>query len=371
MTLTTLLDAHVSDDPEAIGRSATTSALHALAAIDGEVVCDHCVGHASLLPKLCPLPGLAIFDLASVTKAIVPALLAMQAVEQGVLELDTQVRDWLPRWGSQAATLGQLLNHSSGLPSWVKYYEMPQYHMDLAPGALAAQRRHLLEQVAAAPKAPPGQVYAYSDLGYMALGQVLEKALLKPLDVLASERIFGPLGMRHTRYVNAIRGHTPIAHAVATEYCPHRGRMLQGEVHDENTALLGGVSGHAGVFGTAHDLLTLATHLLHIDHGLPLGRPALVSADTLHTFWDRGHIAQAPGAHHLLGWDTPSGPDTSAGRFMSPAHTVGHLGFTGTSIWIDRQANVVAILLTNRVHPSRDNPRIHALRVAFHEALLC
>ena len=152
--------------------------------------------------------------------------------------------------------------------------------------------------------------------------------------------------------------------AVATERCARRGGVVVGRVHDENTALMGGVSGHAGAFCDAPDLLRFGVHMLGIDQGQG---PGIVSREILRWCWSEA--ARGAAGHHLGGWDTPSGARSSAGRHMTPDATVGHLGFTGTSLWIDRAQQRVAVLLTNRVHPTRDNPHILAMRIAFHEAV--
>lgn len=355
----------LTHDPAALATTHATSALHALAASPSAILCDHVLGLSQLLPTARALSRPhPIFDLASVTKIIVPATLAMQAVTQGVLSLSTPLQELLPEWDNQA-TLLHLLNHTSGLPAWHKYYL--EYPLEgLTQGAWRAQREAVLERVIATPKAPAGSVYAYSDLGYMALMVVLERALGERLDVLARERIFAPLEMERTRYVNLLEGDEPLEDAVTTELCPVRG-VVRGIVHDENTQVLGGVSGHAGVFGSAHDLLKFARALLEVDAGEE--RHALgISPEVLGQFWSEQ--ARAQGGHHVAGWDTPSGERSSAGRGFPRSSTVGHLGFTGTSLWMDRASGTAAILLTNRVHPTRENPRIFAMRVAFHEAIM-
>ena len=367
---TEALERFVSDDLSALAKTHAASAAHGVAATRDELLCDVRMGKAQLAPIERALPGQEdgepIFDLASVTKPLVPVTLSMQAVTQGKIALDTPLSEVLPDWDNRA-TFQQLLNHTSGLPAWYKYYlEHPIFHDD--PKAWRTQREVVLKRARGAEKHPAGEVYAYSDLGYMTLMVVLEEVFGRPLDALANDQIFAPLGMNHTRYVNLLAGDAPIADAVTTEICPVRGPVT-GLVHDENTMVLGGVSGHAGVFGTASDLLLFCRALLDIDAGAAKTADVLgISTEVLHAFWSRDTMGA--GGHHLAGWDTPSGQRSSAGRGFSRETSVGHLGFTGTSIWMDRERETIAILLTNRVHPTRENPLIFDMRVAFHEAIL-
>ena len=365
------LERWVSDDLDRIGEDCATCGAHALVWRDGRVVLDEVLGHAQLTPHRRPLEGPdPVFDLASLTKPLVPATLAMQAIDEGLVTLDTPFGELVDGWaappqGARDATLAEVLDHTSGLPAWYKYYEDEGVHFDLEGEALRQQRERVLARVLGTPRQAPGQHHAYSDLGYMALMVSLERLFGDDLATLARQRIFRPLGMRHTDYVDRIAGDAPLAQAASTERCPHRG-VVTGTVHDENTHVIGGVSGHAGAFGTARDLLTFARHLFAVDHGEL--RDGIVSRATLRQCWDVTEHGQV--GHHLIGWDTPSGQRSSAGRGFGRATTVGHLGFTGTSLWIERREHLIAILLTNRVHPSRDNPNIFQMRVDFHEAAL-
>ena len=362
------LERFVSDDLSEIATTRAASAAHGIAATRNELLCDIRLGKAQLTPIERALvtqeDGEPIFDLASVTKPLVPVTLAMQAVSEGKLSLETPLSEILPEWDNDA-TFGQLLNHTSGLPAWYKYYlEHPLSHED--PAAWRAERATVLARAMSAEKHPAGEVYAYSDLGYMTLMVVLEEVFGEPLDTLATDRIFAPLQMQQTRYVNLLAGDAPIADAVTTEVCSVRGAVT-GIVHDENTMVLGGVSGHAGVFGTASDLLTFCRELLTIDAG-NTSNALGITPEVLRAFWSRETMGA--GGHHLAGWDTPSGQRSNAGRGFPRESTVGHLGFTGTSIWIERASGTIAILLTNRVHPTRENPLIFDMRVAFHEAIM-
>lgn len=309
------------------------------------------------------------FDIASLTKPLVGATLAMIAVEEGRIELDTPIREVFAPWKEASKEAREisfldLLSHSSGLPAWRKFYL--EYPLDPDPETARRTGDEVLGQLLQTKlEGAPGKRHCYSDLGFLLLKSVLEALFPEArLEDLARERIFLPLDMKNTTYVSLFRGDSRLEEAVVTEFCPLRSRLIRGEVHDENTNIIGGVSTHAGVFSTALDLLRFGQHLLAIDRGDMPENP-LVSREVLHQFWSSD--LDVPGSH-LGGWDRPSGKRSSAGRFFSPRHTVGHLGFTGTSIWLERQRGIVSIFLSNRVYPSRGNQAIKGARVAFQEA---
>jgi CubicO group peptidase (beta-lactamase class C family) len=210
----------------------------------------------------------------------------------------------------------------------------------------------------------PGTRSVYSDLGFMVLGEVIERVTGLPLDRYCHERIFRPLGLRSIGFNAAARGLVPVAERIApTEDCPWRRRILCGEVHDDNAWAMGGVAGHAGLFASAADVDALAGRL----HACWRGEDDVVSRDLVREFWT--HPPDGAGSTWALGWDTPSPTASSAGTRISRA-AVGHLGFTGTSLWIDLERNARVVLLTNRVHPRRDNDRIRAVRPRVHDAVL-
>jgi CubicO group peptidase (beta-lactamase class C family) len=318
------------------------------------------LGHSRFTPDIAMTPTTPV-DIASVTK-VFTATACMIAVDEGRVTLDTPVSTFFPTF--EGPTLRHLLNHTSGLPAWRQFY-LELNARDTA--AMARNREFILREILATERYVWGHTYAYSDLGYILLGRVVESIFGQPLDEVIRTRITEPLGMTHTRFVNLLSGDTPLSDAAATERCEMRepsGDPVIGVVHDENCWIQGGVCGHAGLFSTASDLLTFGQHLLAVDSG----HEGIVSRTTLQSFWaaDQCH----KDGHHVLGWDTPSGERTSVGRGFSRAGTVGHLGFTGCSLWISRLQKVVAILLTNRVYPTRQNPRILDLRIAFHEAVI-
>ncbi len=298
-------------------------------------------------------------DIASVTK-LFTATLALMAIDAGKLGFETTIDTVYPELSSPSPTLLQLLNHSSGLPAWDQYY----LRYPLVPTDLEAQQNRdaILQEILSSPRKAPGH-YAYSDLGYILLGRLIEQVLDDDLDTLVARFITGPLEMGRTRYVNQLKGESALE-AVVTEMTPGRPAPVRGLVHDENCFIQGGVAGHAGLFSTADDLILFGRHMLDIHEG----KTGILKAMTLRQAWSS--VSKAPDGHHAAGWDTPSGEVSSVGKGFSRSHTYGHLGFTGTSLWIDTSAQVVAALLTNRVFPTRENPRIKDLRVRFHEAVL-
>ena len=295
-------------------------------------------------------PGAAtIYDLASLTKVVGLVTGAMLAVDEGRLELDAPVQQYVPAFtgaGKDRVTVRMLLAHASGLPAWRPLFREAGSRAE----AFALADTTPLGSV-------PGTVEVYSDLGAIILTQVLETVYHQRLDSLLERRVFGPLGMRATGYLPGGDQRDRIA---PTEMDPWRGRVLRGEVQDENAALMDGVSGHAGLFGSAEDLLTFAEWVLEQADGRsdrPADRPTILPS-VLQEFTRRQNLV--PGSSRALGWDTPS-PGGSSGSRLSP-RSFGHTGFTGTSLWIDPEHHLAIILLSNRVNPTRDNPRWAPLR---------
>lgn len=315
-----------------------------------------------------------IYDLASLTKVVGTTTLVMLLVEEGALDISLPVSAYLPEFLDQApsgeerirragVTVTDLLAHCSGLPAWIQFY------LEFDPEArglpLDEARRRVFDRImGAASDYEPRTDTVYSDNGILLLGEIIERVSGKPLDVLARERIFDPLGMATTRYRPPAEWRDRIA---PTEDNPWRGRVVRGQVHDENTVVLGGVAAHAGLFSTTGDLGVFLQMLLN---GGSMNGRRLLRADTIARFTRRVNLA--PGSSRALGWDTPSrsasGGPSSAGDHFS-ASSFGHTGFTGTSIWVDPERELFAVLLTNRVYPTRENEGIFRLRPAFHDAV--
>jgi CubicO group peptidase (beta-lactamase class C family) len=307
-------------------------------------------GHLDWAPS--PVPDVnTLWDMASLTKVIGMTSAMMQLVESGKVDLDAPVQRYLPEWtgrNKDRVTVRHLITHQSGLPAFKQYFKL-----NVSPDSTL--RLFINEPL----DTLPGVRMVYSDIGAILLGKIVERVSGETLDGYLHRHVFEPLGMHDTQY----RPPAALLPRIApTENDPWRGRHLRGEVHDENAAALGGVSGHAGLFSTAHDLDRLARVYLN---GGTLDGARLASAATIRQFttvWDSTFSSRA------LGWDTPS-ENSSAGHFITrPAF--GHTGFTGTSLWIAPQHDLYVILLTNRVNPTREHSRIGPVRVAVADAAM-
>jgi CubicO group peptidase (beta-lactamase class C family) len=297
-----------------------------------------------------------IYDAASLTKPVVTATLVAMQVEAGRIGLDLPVSRYIPEWNDgpnpdwrKTVTVRNLLTHSSGLPAHKDYFLTLHSKREF----IAAIGREPLEYA-------PGTKTVYSDLGFILLGEILERATGKTVDQLAHEQIFAPLNMAGTMFnpPKSLLGRI----APTENDTVFRKRLLQGEVHDENAFAMGGVAGHAGMFTDASDLAAFCQMLLN---GGIYGHHRLLTRATISQFTAPQAIS---GNARTLGWMAPT-PNSSSGRYFSP-RSFGHLGFTGTSIWIDPDRQLFVILLTNRVYPTRENDRIAAVRPAVHDAVI-
>jgi serine-type D-Ala-D-Ala carboxypeptidase len=295
--------------------------------------------------------GDTIFDLASVTKVVATTTVAMVLYERGLLDLETPIVGVLPEFASedsrrQEITFRMLLAHSSGLPAYEKLF------------LRSTSRETLLEQaLKVSLKYSPEAHAEYSDIGFILLGVALERLASEPLDLFCQREIFGPLGMARTTFnpPAAWRQQVPPSADDKT----FRKRIIQGEVQDENASVLRGVAGHAGLFSAARDVAIFAQAMLN--GGAPILRP-----ETVALFTRRG--TSPAGTSRALGWDTPS-PPSQSGQYLSPA-SFGHLGYTGTSLWIDPDRRLSITLLTNRTWPDCSNQAIKEVRPRFHDAVV-
>lgn len=300
-------------------------------------------GHLDWAPS--PVPNEhTLWDMASLTKvtALTPSM--MQLVEQGKVDPDAPVQRYLPEWQGPHKDLvlvRHLMTHSSGMPAW-----RPLYKEATTPdSAMALVYATPLDTL-------PGVRMVYSDLNAILLGEILRKVTGQRIDVYAKEHVFAPLGMNETQYnpPASLRGNI-----APTEIDPWRQRHLVGEVHDENAFALGGVSAHAGLFSSAHDMTRYAQMYLG---GGALGNVRIVSAATVRRFTT---VVDSTFSSRALLWDTPDGSNSAGHLMKRPAF--GHTGFTGGSVWIDPAHDLFVILLTNRVNPTRANTKITAVRV--------
>jgi serine-type D-Ala-D-Ala carboxypeptidase len=325
----------------------------------GEIRALDAMGRFTYEPTSAHVTPSTIYDLASLTKVLATTALAMLLYDRNLLELDRPIHDFLPAFGlahpedqaRRQVTVRMLLAHNSGIPGYARLFEQYSTPETLFDACL----RLPLE-------APPGTRAEYSDIGFILLGRILEGIVGERLDTVCEREIFEPLSMTTTRF-RPPRGWRPAIPPTEND-TTFRHRVIQGEVHDENAWVLEGVSGHAGLFSNALDPLRFAQCLLaggRTAEGKQLFKPETVRLFTTRT-------DQPPGSSRALGWDTPSQP-SSSGKYFS-RHSAGHLGFTGTSLWIDFDAGLAAVLLTNRTWPDRQNQAIQQLRPRFHDSVV-
>ena len=306
-------------------------------------------GHLSAAPGTANTTLDSVFDLASLTKVVTTTTLAMRAVDGGVPLLETPLREHFTAWRAKdrrEVRVRDLLEHASGLTAHLPFFR--DHH----------SRAEYEEAICRLPlEYEPRQRAVYSDLGFILLGFLLADTLGAPLDAqfdrLVAAHGWGEIGYRPPAGWKA--------RTAPTETNAWRGRLLVGEVHDENAWALAGVAGHAGLFGTARAVGRFARSMLR---GLA-GDSLVASPATLRTFMTRSDVT---GSSRALGWDTML-TTSSCGTRMSPS-AIGHTGFTGTSLWIDPKSDVYVVLLTNRVHPTRANETILTIRPAFHDAVM-
>ena len=293
-----------------------------------------------------------LFDLASLTKVVSTTTMAMILYERGLLELDAPVIGVVPEFRSpsdprrDSVSFRMLLAHSSGLPAYEKLFLKAGTRDDLFHAAFTTPL-----------SADPGSRAEYSDIGFIILGEALVRIAEEPLDRFCQREIFGPLAMTHTTFNPPAEMRTKIPPTADDRTFRHR--IIQGEVQDENAFVLGGIAGHAGLFSTAEDLARFAHSMLNGGH--PILRPETVALFT------RRETAPA-GTSRPLGWDTPSAPSQS-GKHFSPA-SFGHLGYTGTSLWINPERQFSITLLTNRTWPDCVNQATKQVRPKFHDAVV-
>lgn len=298
-------------------------------------------------------PG-TVFDLASVTKVVATTAMAMILYDQGRLDLNRKLLDVVPEFGKassrdvrrQQITFRMLLAHSSGLPAYARLFERAQ------------TREALLDAIFSMPlETEPDTRAEYSDIGFILVGEALARIAGETLDQFCRREIFAKLAMKHTRYLPPAEWKPAIPPTVDDQ--KFRKRVIQGEVNDENASVMGGVAGHAGVFSNAEDLSRFALCILGYE-------PQLFRRETVKVFTTCQSVPV--GTSRALGWDTPSAPSQS-GQYFS-ANSCGHLGYTGTSLWIDMERKISITLLTNRTWPHADNQAIKQFRPKFHDVIM-
>ena len=316
----------------------------------GELIACEGLGRFTYEPQSPEVTPQTVWDIASLTKMVATTAMAMILYEHGLLDLDTPVQWIIREFRSddprrEEVTVRTLLAHTSGLPGYVRLFEQAQTREAL----LATAYRMPLETA-------PGERTEYSDIGFIILGDVLTRLADEPLDAFCAQEIFGPLGMPSTCFNPPAEWRLSIPATENDETFRHR--LIWGEVNDENASVMGGVAGHAGLFSSAPDLARFANSILR--------RETVVRPETLRVF-SQPHPARS-GSPRALGFDLPSEPSQSGQHFS--AHSLGHLGFTGSSLWLDQERDLAVILLSNRTWPDRQSQEIKRVRPRVHDAVV-
>jgi CubicO group peptidase (beta-lactamase class C family) len=334
-----------------------------LVAKKGQVLFIEKAGYLSVIPERVPMKNNTIFDLASLTKPLATTLALMKLEDEGKVELDQPLSLLIPTplpTDKKDLSPRLLLSHSAGFTDWKPFY------LDLMQYESQERKRILREQILKDPLVySPGQAYLYSDLGFMILEWIIELTTAMTMGQFLEQSFYEPLSLERT-FLGQDAHTLPFKKEffAATEDCPWRKRVIQGEVDDENACALGGYSGHAGLFGTAEEVYVLVNLLR--EHYLGK-RDDYLKPETVRAFFTRQDMVE--GSDWCLGWDSPAEENSSAGRYFS-RNSVGHTGFTGTSVWMDLDKDVVVILLTNRIHPTRDNEKIKVFRPELHDLIM-
>jgi CubicO group peptidase (beta-lactamase class C family) len=342
----------------------------------GELQCMAVAGRLSSDPPGFPVQPTTVYDLASLTKPLATVTSILLLIQGAKVALETSVQQVLVELEGTLigqATVRELLTHRSGLPGWRPFYERLDAK-GIVPGAsdgAVTVRQHVLEMIRDEPLIyARGRRSVYSDLGFILLGFIVERISGMALNLWCEEAIVQPLHAEPLMFcptagrakLDVVRPAVDISRVAPTEQDEWRTRLLCGEVHDENAAAMGGIAGHAGLFGTAESVLAVSGAWLS---GY-CGRTSMLEKELVREFTTRQESDDRPS--WALGWDTPSMPSSSGTRFSD--RSFGHLGYTGTSLWIDPMCELEVVLLSNRVHPSRKNEKIKAFRPYIHD-LVC
>lgn len=331
-----------------------------LCAVNQEIVFLKSYGKADIF-KNRAMSKDSIFDLASLTKPLATALAISTLIQRQKLFLDQKIGSILEEFNhSEKAdiTIDMLLRHTSGFPAYREYYKkIIKTNKDPRP-----YLRHLLVQEGLENKLNDKQLY--SDLGYMVLSWIIEKITHQRLDQFVSDQIYSPLEIDNLFFLEIDPKNEKLNRnkqkIVATQQCPWRKKVLEGEVDDDNAWAVGGIEGHAGLFGDAVSIYVLCCEIINALQNKPT---KVLASDIIRTF------ARKKNQNGMVaGFDTPSKENSSSGKYFSKS-SIGHLGFTGTSFWIDPEVSLIVILLTNRVHPLRSNDTFKKFRPLIHDLI--
>jgi len=360
---------------QAAGPGRVAPSVSLLVGRGDDIVFEHAAGFAGPPSQQHPSNAATIYDLASLTKPLVTVALALDLIARGKLSLDTRVADVLSTFApasgdARRATISvrDLLRHDSGLPAHKRYYESFDPSGPASTSDARARRERMFALAVAEPlERDPRAGSLYSDIGFLVLGAVVEAAGGDRVERLAASVLLEPLEVGDATYVDVLAGPTPelAARCVTTGHCEWRGSLVHGTVHDQNACVMGGIAPHAGLFASARAVHRLVAEWV----AAYAGRGRVLDPRLVGHSWDRSACAAAAApSTWALGWDTPTPGASSAGTRVG-AGAVGHLGYTGTSIWIDPSRRAHVVLLTNRVACGRSPDAIRALRPRVHDAV--
>ena len=326
-----------------------------------QVVCFY--GNATLYPKKRALQKNNFFDLASLTKPLATSMAVLCLIKEKKIEIEEPLASLFERnipGEKKRITVKNLLSHTSGLPAHREYYH-------ILNNIAQKDKNEVIEDIIIREKMEysPGTKKLYSDLGFILLGRIIEKKAGCTLADYVAEKVLKPLNLKENIFynpLNKVNKRFKKNDFVSTERCPWRKKILCGEVHDDNCYAMAGVAGHSGLFGNIEGVTALTGKILEMWQG-ETEHPNIEKEDLEYFL-----VRQQPikGSTWALGFDTPTEKESSSGKYLSPK-SVGHLGFTGTSFWIDPEKKAAIVLLTNRVHPSRQNNKIKQFRPYFHD----
>lgn len=340
-----------------------------------EIAFEGAFGYRALVPERSPMRLETVFDLSSLTKPLATTIGVMLLTRDGKMRLDERVTRFFHNFGVHGkgyVTFRQLLAHCSGLAAWHPFYQqIAEVERGGKVNFMASRgaKEFVYEEIhREKPDSTPGTKANYSDLNFILLGEAVEQVSGVALNRFCRDKIFRPLELRATDFIDISLVRTrrlePVPEMFApTSVCALRKRLLVGEVEDENAFAMGGVAGHAGLFAPVREVDRIAHELMRCY----AGRSDFVPQKIVREFWTRDKTVQ--GSTWALGWDSPSPEYSSSGRHFSP-EAVGHLGFTGTSIWIEPAREIAVSILTNRVHPKRDNQAIRDFRPKIHDLVM-
>jgi CubicO group peptidase (beta-lactamase class C family) len=323
-------------------------------------------GNATLYPEKRKLQKNNFFDLASLTKPLATTMAILSLINEKKINVDENLSSLLEKkikGKKNKITTRNLLSHDSGLPAHREYFKRLR-NSSREEKNICVENLILSEEL----EYNPGSRTLYSDLGFILLGRIIEKKAGCLLDQYVEEKILKPFNLEKKIFYNSLyegKKKRNKADFVATENCPWRKKILCGEVHDDNCYAMGGVAGHSGLFGNIAGITSYAGMILDMWKDAAL-HPNIENED-LRMFLARQH--NIPGSTWALGFDSPAIKESSSGHFLSQK-SVGHLGFTGTSFWLDPEKDVAIVLLSNRVHPSRENIKIKQFRPYFHDRVM-